>query len=40
MALDIRGGLKNTYMSTNKYVVIDELLSNAIDSYLMPSILI
>ncbi|MFQ2822076.1 hypothetical protein [Aeromonas allosaccharophila] len=35
MALDIRGGLKNTYMSTNKYVVIDELFSNAIDSYLI-----
>ncbi|WP_338455768.1 hypothetical protein [Aeromonas veronii] len=35
MALDIKGGLKNTTISTNRYVVVDELLSNAIDSYLI-----
>jgi len=35
MTLDIKGGLKNTDISTNKYVVFDELLSNAIDSYLI-----
>lgn len=35
MTLDIRGGLKNTSISGNKYVVIEELLSNAIDSYLI-----
>ena len=35
MALDIRGGLKNTRINNNKYVVIDELLSNAIDSFLI-----
>lgn len=35
MTLDINGGLKNTDISSNKYVVIDELLSNAIDSYLI-----
>ena len=33
MALDIKGGLKNTKISSNKYVVLEELLSNAIDSY-------
>lgn len=35
MTLDIRGGLKNTKISANRYVVIEELLSNAIDSYLI-----
>ncbi len=35
MALDIRGGLKNTTASQNKYVAFEELLSNAIDSYLI-----
>lgn len=35
MTLDIRGGLKNTIISSNRYVVIEELLSNAIDSYLI-----
>lgn len=35
MTLDIRGGLKNTKISSNRYVVIEELLSNAIDSYLI-----
>lgn len=35
MALDIAGGLKNTKISKNPYVVIEELLSNAIDSYLI-----
>jgi hypothetical protein len=31
MTLDIRGSLKNTKLSSNKYVVIEELISNAID---------
>lgn len=35
MTLDIKGGLKNTEMSSNQYVVIEELISNAIDSYLI-----
>lgn len=35
MALDIAGGLKNTSISSNRYVVIEELISNAIDSYLI-----
>lgn len=35
MTLDIRGSLKNTRINNNRYVVIDELLSNAIDSYLI-----
>ncbi len=35
MTLDIRGGLKNTLISSNKYVFIEELLSNAVDSYLI-----
>ena len=35
MTLDIRGSLKNTRINTSHYVVIDELLSNAIDSYLI-----
>lgn len=36
MALDIRGSLKNTKINlSNTYVMVDELLSNAIDSYLI-----
>lgn len=35
MALDIRGSLKNTRISKNPFVVFEELLSNAIDSYLI-----
>ena len=35
MTLDVRGSLKNTKINKNYYVVIDELLSNAIDSYLI-----
>lgn len=35
MTLDVKGGLKNTAISSNKYVVLEEFLSNAIDSYLI-----
>lgn len=35
MTLDVQGGLKNTAISSNHYVVLEELLSNAIDSYLI-----
>lgn len=35
MTLDVRGSLKNTGVNRNVYIVIDELLSNAIDSYLI-----
>lgn len=35
MTLDIRGGIKNTKLSSNPYVVFEELISNAIDSYLI-----
>lgn len=35
MTLDIRGSLKNTKINIHSLVVIDELLSNAIDSYLI-----
>lgn len=35
MTLDVKGGLKNTTISSNQYVVFEELLSNAIDSYLI-----
>lgn len=35
MALDVRGGIKNTKLSTNPYVVFEELISNAIDSFLI-----
>lgn len=35
MTLDIRGSLKNTKIKPNAFVVFDELLSNAIDSYLI-----
>jgi hypothetical protein len=34
MTLDIRGGLKNTAINQSDYVVLEEMLSNAIDSYL------
>jgi len=34
MTLDIRGGVKNTKLSSNPYVVFEELISNAIDSFL------
>jgi len=35
MTLDIRGSLKNTKISSNKYVVIEELISNSIDAFLI-----
>src|SRR5450830_78201 len=35
MTLDIRGGLKNTAKNKNSYVAFEEMLSNAIDSYLI-----
>jgi hypothetical protein len=35
MTLDIRGSLKNTKLSSNKYVVFEELISNSIDSFLI-----
>lgn len=35
MTLDVRGSLKNTRVSQRPLVVIDELISNAIDSYLI-----
>lgn len=35
MTLDIRGSLKNTKISSNRYVVIEELISNSIDSFLI-----
>lgn len=35
MALDIRGSLKNTRINKNIYICIDELFSNAVDSYLI-----
>lgn len=35
MALDIRGSLKNTKLSKNPYVVFEELISNAIDAFLI-----
>lgn len=34
MTLDIKGGLKNSKISSNPYVVFEELISNAVDSYL------
>ncbi len=33
MTLDILGGRKNTAINHSDYVVVDEMLSNAIDSY-------
>ena len=35
MALDIRGSLKNTKINANHYVAVDELFSNALDSFLI-----
>jgi hypothetical protein len=35
MTLDIRGGRKNTAINHSYYVVFEEMLSNAIDSYLI-----
>jgi len=35
MTLDIRGSIKNTKLSSNLYVVFEELVSNAIDSFLI-----
>lgn len=35
MTLDVRGSLKNTKLSKNPYVVLEEMLSNAIDSFLI-----
>lgn len=35
MTLDVRGSLKNTKLSSNPYVVFEELISNAIDSFLI-----
>jgi hypothetical protein len=35
MTLDIRGSLKNTKISSNRYVVIEDLISNSIDSFLI-----
>lgn len=35
LTLDIRGSLKNTRMSTNPLVVVDELLANSIDAFLI-----
>lgn len=34
MTLDIRGSLKNTKLSSGKFVIFEELLSNSIDAYL------
>ncbi|HVW52732.1 MAG TPA: hypothetical protein VHC91_20455 [Trinickia sp.] len=35
MTLDIRGSIKNTKLSSNPYVVFEELISNAIDAFLI-----
>ena len=35
MTLDVRGSLKNTKLSSNPYVVFEELISNSIDSFLI-----
>src|SRR5689334_10627846 len=35
MTLDIRGSLKNTKISSNPYVVLEELISNSIDAFLI-----
>ncbi|MER8446311.1 type I restriction enzyme HsdR N-terminal domain-containing protein [Mesorhizobium sp. M1066] len=35
MTLDIRGSLKNTKLSSNRYVVVEELISNSIDAFLI-----
>lgn len=35
MTLDIRGSIKNTKLSSNPYVIFEELISNSIDAYLI-----
>ena len=35
MTLDIRGSLKNTKISSDGYVVLEELISNSIDAFLI-----
>ncbi|MFK5596350.1 hypothetical protein ACFZ8E_05015 [Methylobacterium sp. HMF5984] len=35
MTLDVRGSIKNTKLSSNKYVLFEELISNSIDSFLI-----
>ena len=35
MTLDIRGSLKNTRISTNPLVIVDELLANSIEAFLI-----
>jgi hypothetical protein len=35
MTLDIRGSIKNTKLSSNPFVVVEELISNSIDSFLI-----
>lgn len=35
MTLDIRGSLKNTKLSSNRYAVVEELISNSIDAFLI-----
>lgn len=35
MTLDVRGSLKNTRKSKNRLVVVDELLANSIDAFLI-----
>jgi hypothetical protein len=35
MTLDIRGSIKNTKLSSNQYVIFEELISNAIDAFLI-----
>lgn len=35
MTLDIRGSLKNTKISSDEYVVLEELISNSIDAFLI-----
>ena len=35
MTLDIRGSLKNTKLSANRYVIFEELISNAVDAFLI-----
>lgn len=35
MTLDVRGSIKNTKLSSNPYVVFEEIISNAIDSFLI-----
>lgn len=35
MMLDVRGSLKNTKISSDQYVVLEELISNSIDAFLI-----